>query len=58
MSGYKSTFEYKLIYIFRVNDENHKGLLKIGDATIHTDKPTSSLFPNCKDLNVAAKGWC
>lgn len=55
MSGYKSTFEHKLIYVFRINDENHKGLLKIGDATIHTDKPTSSLFPNCKDLNMAAK---
>ncbi len=55
MSGFKSTFEYKLIYIIRVNDEQHKGLLKIGDATVHTDKPVDTLFPNCKELNAAAK---
>lgn len=55
MSGFKSTFEYKLIYIIRVNDDLHKGLLKIGDATVHTDKPVEALVPNCKELNVAAK---
>jgi len=26
----KASFEYHIIYIFRINDENHKGLLKIG----------------------------
>ena len=31
-----AVFEYKLIYIFRINDEAHKGLLKIGDATIRS----------------------
>lgn len=55
MSEFKSTFEYKLIYIFRINDEQHKGLLKIGDATVHTDKSAAELFPNCKELNKAAK---
>lgn len=55
MSGFKSTFEYKLIYVFRVNDEEHANLVKIGDATIHTDKPIDTLKPNCKELNVAAK---
>lgn len=55
MSGFKSTFEYKLIYVFRVNDEEHANLVKIGDATIHTDKPIDALKPNCKELNVAAK---
>lgn len=55
MSEFKSTFEYKLIYIFRINDEQHKGLLKIGDATVHTDKSAAELFPNCNELNKAAK---
>lgn len=27
------TFESKLIYIFAIQDETHKGLLKIGDTT-------------------------
>ena len=36
MANFESTFEYKLIYVFRINDIVHDGLLKIGDATIHT----------------------
>ena len=50
-----STFDYKLIYIFRINDEAHKGLLKIGDATIHTNKVYEAFAPSCRDLNQAAK---
>lgn len=49
------TFDYKLIYIFRINDEPHKGLLKIGDATIHTATSPNALIPSCKELNQAAK---
>ena len=52
---FHSTFEYKLIYVFRINDENHKNLVKIGDATIHTDCSYDVLVPNCKELNQAAK---
>ncbi len=52
---FESTFEYKLIYIFRINDESHKGYLKIGDATLKTNKDFSSFLPFCNDLNVAAK---
>lgn len=33
LSKFNSTFEYKLIYIFRINDKKHNGCLKIGDAT-------------------------
>lgn len=53
--NFSSTFEYKLIYIFRINDEAHKGLLKIGDAIIHTEKDYSGLLPNSHELNYAAK---
>lgn len=55
MKNFESTFDYKLIYIFRINDELHKGLLKIGDATVHTTQTADNLFPNCKELNQAAK---
>ena len=55
MKSFKSTFEYKLIYVFRINDLEHKGLLKIGETTCNTNKPATELFPNCKDLNTAAK---
>lgn len=53
--GFNSTFEYKLIYVFRINNDDHKGILKIGDATIHTDKNWRDLQPNCRELNQAAK---
>lgn len=55
MSDFKKTFSYKLIYVFRINDDAHKGLLKIGDATIDTDLPVSQLTPSCRELNQAAK---
>ena len=29
---YESTTSYKLIYVFRVNDRAHEGLLKVGDT--------------------------
>ena len=49
-----TSFEYKLIYVFAINDEIHKGLLKIGDTTIQSDVSIDALFPNCKSLNQAA----
>ena len=51
---FSDSFEYKLIYIFAVNDEAHKGLLKIGDATLQTDKGIDELPANSHDLNQAA----
>ena len=49
-----TAFEYKLIYVFAINDEAHKGLLKIGDTTIQSDASIDALVPNCKALNQAA----
>lgn len=48
-------FGYKVIYVIRINDQQHKGLLKIGDATLQTTTPIDSLAPNCKELNQAAR---
>ena len=42
----------KLIYVFGIPYDDHKGLLKIGDTTITTAK--KNLPPNCKELNQAA----
>jgi len=54
MAKFESTAKYKLIYIFEIQDESHKGLLKIGEATIASSDP-AALVANCHDLNVAAK---
>jgi len=45
---------FKLIYVFRINDEAHHGCLKIGEATIEGDKHCD-FKPNSRDLNQAAK---
>lgn len=55
MNAFKPSFSYKLIYVFRINDNSHKGLLKIGDATLHTDSAIEALPPDCRELNQAAK---
>ena len=52
--SFSNPFQYKLIYIFQIKDDTHKGLLKIGDASI-TAKSIQGLTPNCKALNDAAK---
>ena len=54
MAKFESTAKYKLIYIFEIHDDDHKGLLKIGEATISSADP-ASLVPNCNALNIAAK---
>jgi len=43
-----------LIYIFRINDDAHKGCLKIGETTCD-DETVFGLVPNSKLLNAAAK---
>ena len=48
-------FSYKLIYIFRINDQEHEGKLKIGEATVHTEKYKNELPNNCEELIDAAK---
>lgn len=54
-AAFTATFAYKLIYIFRINDDSHKGLLKIGDTTVESSKSLEELVPNCRELNQAAK---
>lgn len=53
--GFQNTFSYKLIYVFSIYDDLHKGILKIGETTIKTNKQPNQLYDNCNDLNNAAK---
>ena len=53
-SKFQNSFEYKLIYVFRINDGLHNGYLKIGDATVKTDKNYTEFNPNCRELNQSA----
>jgi len=56
MNNFKSSFDYKVIYVFTIDDETHRGLLKIGDATVKVDETitTDKLFPNSSILNQSA----
>lgn len=51
---FNSTFDYKVIYAFTINDDTHNHLIKIGDATLHTNTPPDSLSPNSRELNQTA----
>lgn len=51
---FTSSLKLKLIYVFRINDMEHLGCLKIGEATSDNDD-IWGLEPNSKPLNEAAK---
>jgi len=53
--AFEDTFAYKLIYIMSIDDSQHKGLLKIGEATIKTNSEIDEIKPCCHELNIAAK---
>lgn len=52
---FETTFRYKLIYVFRINDNTHKGIVKIGDATIYYENNIDELKDNCDILNQSAR---
>lgn len=54
MEFFNATCEYKLIYVFNTPYDDHKGLLKIGETKLKTNKNWEDLPPNCRDLNRAA----
>lgn len=51
---FTSSLKLKLIYVFRINDDAHRGCLKIGEAT-SDDADLFGLKPNSSALNKAAK---
>ena len=48
MENFENSFERKLIYVFALNYETHKGLLKIGETTLKTSLPPEKLLTNCE----------
>ncbi len=54
MEKFDCTYKYKLIYVFSMPYETHKGFLKIGEATLTTNTKPEYLGPNCRELNQAA----
>ncbi len=51
---FTSSLKLKLIYVFRINDTEHKGCLKVGEATCDNDN-VFGFAPNSKALNESAK---
>ena len=51
---FTSSLKLKLIYVFRINDPEHEGCLKIGETT-SDDQNIWGLEPNSKALNEAAR---
>ena len=52
--GFARSYYPKVIYIFTIDDNKHKGLIKIGDTVLDTDLSLDRLSPNSKALNIAA----
>lgn len=49
-----NTVSYNLIYFYLINDDRHKGLIKIGKTSLVSEKSYKQLVANCDDLNYAA----
>ena len=52
---FDSTLKPKLIYVFRINDKDHAGCLKIGEATLPDGSDFGGFAPRSHALNQAAK---
>lgn len=55
MVTFDSTLKSKLIYVFRINDDVHKGCLKVGETTYEGEDMTAYFTPDSPALNAAAK---
>ena len=45
MERFDQTYSYKLIYVFSMPYETHKGLLKVGYTAIDVDKRVAQQYP-------------
>ncbi|MGM9845930.1 MAG: Eco57I restriction-modification methylase domain-containing protein [Muribaculaceae bacterium] len=52
---FESALKAKLIYVFRINNEEHHGCLKIGETSVPDGYNVLELAPNSHVLNEAAK---
>lgn len=53
--NFQSSFKLKLIYVFRISDQAHKGCLKIGETTFKDSVNPLTLQNNCSELNKASR---
>lgn len=53
--NFVNTYNFKIIYVFKIDDELHKGILKIGESTLNTNKSIGELSDNCDELNDSAR---
>ncbi len=54
MATFETAYRSRLIYVFAINDEWHKGCLKVGETTLDDDTVNVPL-PNSEILNKAAR---
>lgn len=55
MAVINATYKYNVVYVYKIDDDDHRGALKIGKTEIDTDAVSSqSLTPNCPALLKAA----
>ncbi|MBO2517102.1 MAG: DEAD/DEAH box helicase, partial [Clostridiales bacterium] len=55
MERFENTYSYKVIYVYTIPDNDHKGLINVGETTLKTNIKPENLVPNCRELNQAAK---
>lgn len=54
MGEIDQTLAYKLIYIYEMPYSDHKGLVKVGETTLKSNKVPDDILPNSHELNKAA----
>ena len=55
MAIISATYKYNVVYVYSIDDDRHRGALKIGKTEIDTDPKTGGgLSPNCAALRKAA----
>ena len=45
---------YNVIYVYSIDDEDHRGYLKVGKTSFYSRSSISQLSPNCNEVNQAA----
>ena len=48
-----ATYEFPVIYVYRIDDEKHKGMLKVGQTSIEAEN-ANMLAPDCDELRNKA----
>ena len=54
MTPIYDTAKYNLIYIYGIDDETHRGLVKIGKTSFSSRQSIAQLKPNCSELKQKA----